>query len=84
MKKPNRSYKILTDVSYKDIHMCRIYITHTICIWGNHIFDTNLKKNLPLNTESLLICRSIGMPDDELVNLNLQSPHDDNEGNDYI
>ena len=84
MKKGNRSYNMLNDVSYKDIHMCRIYITNTICIWGNHIFATNFKNTLTLNTESLLICRSIGMPDDYLVNFNLQSPNNKTEGNDYI
>ena len=84
MKKPNRSYNMLTDVSYKDIDMCRIYITHTICIWGNHIFYNNFKNTLTLNAESLLICRSIGIPDDEPVNLNLQSPNKKTEGNDYI
>ena len=51
---------------------------------GNHIFDTKLKKKRPLNAEKLLICGSIGIPDDELVNLNLHSPNDNNKGNDYI
>ena len=64
MKRKNRSYNMLNDISFKDIHMCRINLTHTICIWGNHIFDSNFEKTLPLNLECLLICRSIGMPDD--------------------
>ena len=84
MKKGNKSYNMLRGISYKDIHMCRIYISHTICIWGDHIFYTNFKNTLPLNKESLLICRSIGMTDDKLVYLNVQSSNDNTEGNDYI
>ena len=84
MKKKNRSYNMLTDSSYEDIHMCRINISHTICIWGDHIFDTNFKKTLPLNNESLLICRSMGMPDDAVEKLNLQSCNDNTQCNKYI
>ena len=78
MKKGNRSYNMLTEISYEHIYMCRISISHTICIWDNHVFETNFKNSLPLNTESLLIFRSIGMPNDFLVHLNLQSPNEEN------
>ena len=84
MKKKNRSYNMLTDISYEDINMCRINISHTICIWGDHIFDTNFETTLPLNNESLLMCRSIGMHDDAVKKSNLQSRNDNTEGNKYI
>jgi hypothetical protein len=62
--KKNRSYNMLNNMSFKDIHMCRINVTHTICIWGNNIFDSNFQKTLPINLECSLMCRSIGMPYD--------------------
>jgi hypothetical protein len=31
---------------------------HAVCIFGNWIFDSNFKKALPLNMESLNLCSS--------------------------
>ena len=69
MKKYNRSYNMLDNISYGHIHMCRITISHTIFIWVNHIFNTNFKSSIPLNTGSLQIFRSIGIHDDFFINL---------------
>ena len=84
MKKGNRPYNMLKDISFKDIHMCRINVTHTICIWGNHIFDSNFQNTLPLNHACLLMCRSIGMPDDFINKVKEQQRDDDTEGKEYI
>ena len=75
---------MLNDISFKDIHMCRINLTHTICIWGNHIFDSNFEKTLPLNLECLLICRSIGIPDDCIDKVQEKQHDDDTVGKEYI
>ena len=53
-----------TNILFEDIHMCRISITHTICIWGYHIFDRNFEHTLQLNLPNLLLCRKIGMGED--------------------
>ena len=75
---------MLNDISVKDVHMCQINLTHTICIWGNHIFDSNFEKILPLNLECLLICRSIGMPDDCIDTVQEKHHDDDTVGKEYI
>ena len=74
----------MNDISYEHTHMCRITISHTVCIWINHIFDTNFKISIPLNTESLKIYRSIGMHDECFIHLNIHANNDVNEGNYYI
>ena len=75
---------MLNDISFYDIHMYRINVTHTICIWGNHIFDSKFQNTLPLNLECLLMCRSIGMPDDCMNKVKEQHRDDDTAGKEYI
>ena len=75
---------MLNDISFKDIHMCRINVTHTICIWGNHIFDSNFENTLPLNRHCLKLCRSIVMPDDCMNRVKEKHRDDDTVGKEYI
>ena len=75
---------MLNHISFKDIHMCRISLTHTICIWGHHIFDSNFASTLPLNLPNLLICRSIGMPEDDIDTVKKKHHDNDTAGTEYI
>ena len=60
MNKKNSKYNMLHDFTEDEIHMCKINLHHTICIWGEQIFDSSFEKTLPLTPKKSLYCRSIG------------------------
>ena len=64
--------------------MCRISITHTICIWGYHIFDSNFEHTLQLNLPNLLLCRKIGMGKDYMDTVKKKHHDDDTAGTECI
>ena len=84
MKKKNRKYNMLNDVSIEHIHMYRINLTHTLCIWGYHIFDSNFAQTIELNLHNLLLCRKIGGCEDDMDTVKINNHDEDNAGEKYI